>query len=217
MARFGGFGGRNTHAAAATNDYGTPAGRSNRAHRPAILANHWLHWISSLIVLGISAYFIAHYSHSTHLVYWVTIAAIDVFVYLPALFLPLIGAYKGYLAPAAWLFSYLWLTAFIFAAQDYNFNAYGCPHSPSGVNKCGLKKTLEAFAFLAFFTSILGQILEGALWAKQPFKNRGGVHNEKNLGNTNTASNAPVGNAMYTSNADGTAPVYDRATGTAPV
>ncbi|KIW67519.1 hypothetical protein, variant [Phialophora macrospora] len=154
MPRFGGFGGRRGGGAAVadpvTNDYGSPAGRSNRAHRPAILANHWLHWISSIVVLGISAYFIANYNHNTHLIYWVTIAAIDAFIYLPALFLPMLGSYKGYLAPAAWVFSYLWLTAFIFSSQDYNFNnGFGCPVSPSGVNKCGLKRTLEAFAFLA--------------------------------------------------------------------
>ncbi|ETI22101.1 hypothetical protein G647_06172 [Cladophialophora carrionii CBS 160.54] len=175
MPRFGRFGGRRgspSATGAPTSDYGSPARRSNPALRPAILANHWLHWISSIIVLGISAYFIAHYNHNTHLVYWVTIAAIDALIYLPALFLPALGSYKGYLAPAAWIFSYLWLTAFIFSAQDYNFNAFGCPRSPSGVNKCGLKKTLEAFAFLAFFTNIIGQILEGWLWAKQPFKNR---------------------------------------------
>jgi hypothetical protein len=52
------------------------------------------------------------------------------------------------MAPAAWVFSYLWLTAFIFASQDYNFGGT-CARSPAGVNKCGLKKTLEAFAFIA--------------------------------------------------------------------
>jgi hypothetical protein len=67
--------------------------------------------------------------------------------YLPALALPAVSAYKGYMAPVAWVFSYLWLTAFIFAAQDYNYG--GGYHSPAGVGKLSLKKTLEAFAFLA--------------------------------------------------------------------
>lgn len=154
----------------ATDDYGTPTDRSNRAHRPLILANHTLHLISSIIVLGISAYFINKFSHNTHLVYWVTIAAIDTFLYIPALFLPFVKSYKGYLAPLAWIFSYLWLTAFIFSAQDYN---YGCvAHSPPFVNKCSLKKTLEAFAFLAFFTNLVGVVLEGRLWDIQRFKGR---------------------------------------------
>jgi len=151
------------------NDYGSPADRSNRMHRPAILANHALHWTSSLIVMSIAAYFIANFSRDTHLVYWICVAAIDAFIYLPALFLPVVKSYKGYLAPIAWIFSYLWLTAFIFAAQDYNYG--NCvANSPSFVNKCALKKTLEAFAFIAFFTNLVGLILEGRLWDLQRFK-----------------------------------------------
>jgi len=211
MAGFGGFAGRgHARGGAATNDYGAPAGRSNRAHRPAILANHGLHWISSVIVLGISAYFIANYGHNTHLIYWITLASIDALVYLPALFLPLVGAYKGFMAPLAWVFSYLWLTAFIFASQDYNFGGT-CARSPAGVNKCGLKKTLEAFAFIAFITNILGQVLEGWLWAMQPFKNHGATHAEKPVGSTSTGATAAPGTT------NGTAPAYDRATGVAPV
>jgi len=152
-----------------TNDYGSPAVGSNRLHRPAILANLALHWLSTIIILGIAAYFIAKFSHSTHLVYWVSVAAIDAVIYIPALVLPAIKSYKGYLAPVAWIFSYLWLTAFIFAAQDYS-SGHCTAHSPSFVDKCGLKRTLEAFAFIAFFTSLVGQILEGRLWDLQRFK-----------------------------------------------
>jgi hypothetical protein len=57
----------------ANSDYGAPAARSNKMHRPLITANHVLHWISSLIVLGISAYFIRNFRHNTHLVYWIVI------------------------------------------------------------------------------------------------------------------------------------------------
>lgn len=154
----------------AATDYGTPAaGRSNRMHRPALLANHALHWISSVIVMSIAAYFIHHYRHNTHLRYWVALGAIDALLYLPALALPALKSYKGYLAPLAWILSYLWLTAFIFAAQDYNFD--NCvANSPSFVNKCTLKKTLEAFAFIAFITNLIGYILETRLWDLQRFK-----------------------------------------------
>ena len=58
------------------NDYDPDAGRPNRTHRSAILINHWLHWISSIIVMSIAAYFISHYAHNTHLVYWVIIVSI---------------------------------------------------------------------------------------------------------------------------------------------
>jgi hypothetical protein len=47
------------------------------------------------------------------------------------------------------VFSYLWLTAFIFAAQDYNFDNCSLNSPGPFVNKCSLKKTLEAFAFIA--------------------------------------------------------------------
>jgi len=171
----------------ATNDYGSPAVRSNRVHRPAIAANHAVHWISSIIVLGIAAYFIAKFSHNTHLVYWVTVAAIDAILYIPALVLPAVKSYKGYLAPAAWIFSYLWLTAFIFAAQDYS-SGRCTAHSPAFVNKCGLKRTLEAFAFIAFFTSLVGQILEGRLWDLQRFKGNhtSAAHDKHNPASTST-------------------------------
>jgi len=174
------------------NDYGTTAGRSNRVHRPAIFANHALHFASSIIVLGIAAYFIHKYSHNTHLVYWISLAAVDAFLYLPALFLPFVKSYKGYLAPLAWILSYLWLTAFIFAAQDYNYG--NCvANSPSFVNKCSLKKTLEAFAFIAFFTNLVGQVLEGRLWDIQRFKgNHASDVNKHNVVPADTHTTATV-------------------------
>ncbi|KAH7394742.1 hypothetical protein BKA66DRAFT_455687 [Pyrenochaeta sp. MPI-SDFR-AT-0127] len=171
----------------AVNDYGAPATRSSKFHRPLILANHALHWISSIIVMSIAAYFIAHYRHNMHLRYWVSVAAIDAFLYLPALVLPLIKSYKGYLAPLAWVFSYLWLAAFIFAAQDYSSD--NCVLNSPGpfVNKCSLKKTLEAFAFIAFFTNVIGTLIEGKLWDIQRFKG-----NRMSFG-TDTHRAAPVG------------------------
>jgi hypothetical protein len=58
------------------NDYGNPAIRSNRLHRPAILANHALHWASSIIVMSIAAYFIANFPHNTHLRYWISVVSV---------------------------------------------------------------------------------------------------------------------------------------------
>ncbi|KAH7079947.1 hypothetical protein BKA63DRAFT_436634 [Paraphoma chrysanthemicola] len=165
-----------THDTTANTDYGAPAVRSNKLHRPLIMANHALHFVSSLIVMSIAAYFIHNFSKNTHLVYWVSIAAIDTLLYLPALFLPAMKSYKGYLAPLAWIFSYLWLTAFIFAAQDYEYGSCSV-RSPDqfGVGRCGLKKILEAFAFIAFFTNLVGTVLEARLWDVQRFKGARGV------------------------------------------
>ena len=75
-------------------------------------------------------------------------AAIDTLLYIPALALPFMKKYKGYLAPLAWIFSYLWLTAFIFAVQDYNYSSCALT-SPLSFGHCSIKKTLEAFTFLA--------------------------------------------------------------------
>lgn len=150
-------------------DYGTAVNRSNKMHRPALLANDVLHFISSLIVMSIAAYFIAAYGHNTHIRYWVALGAISSLIFLVAQFLPALKSYKGYLAPLHWILSYLWLTAFIFAAQDYDFG--NCVlNSPALVNKCKLKWTLQAFSFLAFITNLIGTYLSTRLWDVQRFK-----------------------------------------------
>ena len=59
------------------------------------------------------------------------------------------GSYKGYLAPLSCIFSYLWLTGFIFATQDYDYNGGPLANSPAGLDRPALKKTLEAFTFIA--------------------------------------------------------------------
>lgn len=79
----------------------------------------------------------------------VTKASVSAFFHLPALVLPAVKRYKGYLAPLAWTLSYLWLTGFIFAVQDYEYNGGCASNSPRFVNKCSLKRTIEAFTFLA--------------------------------------------------------------------
>jgi hypothetical protein len=148
-----------------TNDYGVhiPAARTLAPFRILTLLTNYLHLASTTIVLGISAYFIKSYTHNTHLVYWLTVACIDLAFALPlTIAYPLIDPPRiasRFLGTFQWVFTYLWLTAFIFAAQDYNFGDT-CERSPSGVRKCGLKRTLEAFAFLAFFTGVVGVCIE---------------------------------------------------------
>ncbi|KAF1914132.1 hypothetical protein BDU57DRAFT_530692 [Ampelomyces quisqualis] len=156
-------------------DYGTPAARANRLLRHAVIANHILHLSSSVIVMSIAAYFIANFNHNTHIVYWVSIAAIDCLLYLVALSLPFLNTHTSYLALLACLFSYLWLTAFIFAAQDYEYGSCAL-RSPTFVDKCSVKRTLEAFAFIAFFTSLLGTLLETRLWHGPRFGNTAARH-----------------------------------------
>jgi hypothetical protein len=64
--------------------------------------------------------------------------------------LPALNKYKGQLAPLHWIMSHLWLTAFIFAAQDYSGGRTAF-RSPDGIytDNNALKKSLAAFAFLA--------------------------------------------------------------------
>jgi hypothetical protein len=53
-----------------------------------------------------------------------------------------------------------WLTAFIFAAQDYNWhNCSGS--SPAGVS-CSTKKANEAVIFVTFFFTLFLSFLEGS-------------------------------------------------------
>lgn len=189
-----------------TNDYGSSAPtRSNRL-RPAILANHVLHWISSIIVMSIAAYFIANWPHNVHIRFWVSVAAIDAVLYIPALLLPAIKSYKGYLAPLALVFSYLWLTAFIFASQDYS-NGRCVFNSPFFVNRCNLKRTLQAFSFIAFFTNLVGLFLEARLWDNQRFKGGSTLEADKH----HTTTTAP----MTTAGPTGTTGVAGT-TGTGP-
>jgi hypothetical protein len=75
-------------------------------------------------------------------------ASIDTLLTFTAVGLVLVKSYKGYLFPLHLIFSYLWLTAFIFAAQDYEYNQCRF-HSPVWLGGCSLKRTLQAFAFIA--------------------------------------------------------------------
>ncbi|KAH3949345.1 hypothetical protein HBI56_103690 [Parastagonospora nodorum] len=182
-------------------DYGAPTVSANKTSRLLLTATHALHLISSLIVLGIAAYFIANFGHNTHILFWICVAAIDTFLYLPAVALPFLKSYKGYLAPLAWIFSYLWLTAFIFSAQDYNYNGGCAINSPALVNKCSLKKTLEAFAFIAFFTNLVGTLLETRIYDANRFNNtRHATGSDKVLApthETTTVHDAPATTGVH--------------------
>jgi hypothetical protein len=61
----------------ATTDYGATTSQrpANKLHRPLTLANHVLHWISSLIVMSIAAYLISKYRHNVHMRYWVALVS----------------------------------------------------------------------------------------------------------------------------------------------
>jgi len=67
--------------------------------------------------------------------------------WLPSFIAPFLKIYKSHYALPNLVFSYLWLTAFIFAAQDYN-ESEAWANAPTG-GSSNLKLTSESFIFLA--------------------------------------------------------------------
>lgn len=68
-------------------------------------------------------------------------------VYLFAMFMPLAKTYGGFFLPVSFVFSYLWLTSFIFSATDWSGRL--CREAALGVARCSLKRTVESFNFVA--------------------------------------------------------------------
>ncbi|KAF2029959.1 hypothetical protein EK21DRAFT_66733 [Setomelanomma holmii] len=118
-----------------------------KACRFTVAALNGLVWISSIIVVGITGYFLKKYSHDQHLIFEMCISAIVLGLWLPSFVLPVFESYKFYYAIPNFIFSYLWLTAFVFAAQDYNESQ--CELNAPFGGSCNLKLTSEAFIFLA--------------------------------------------------------------------
>ncbi|KAJ9629278.1 hypothetical protein H2203_001648 [Taxawa tesnikishii (nom. ined.)] len=144
---------------------------SSKLLRPALAASQFMAWASAVVVMGIVSYFLAHFAHTEHLIYQEVI---------------------GYMAPLGWIFSYLWLTVFIFAAQDYNWHSCAA-NSPPRTNHCALKKTSESFIFLAFFFTLTNIAIEYLLWDKQRFTGATSsvIHNKSaNRESVETASTA---------------------------
>ncbi|KAJ4375767.1 hypothetical protein N0V83_001043 [Neocucurbitaria cava] len=131
---------------------------SNRNWRYSVAACNALTWISSAIVVGITSHFINDYPHDQHLIYELVISAIVLGLWLPSFILPIVTRYKFYYGPLNFVFSYLWLTAFIFAAQDYNESQ--CQLNAPFGGSCSLKLTNEAFIFIAFFFSLVASLID---------------------------------------------------------
>ncbi|EAU29249.1 predicted protein [Aspergillus terreus NIH2624] len=119
-----------------------------------------IQWLSTAIVMGISSYFIAVGPRNQHALYWEVLSVVSVVIFFLASALSyLLFRDMGRFTWAYYViftidftFSYLWLTTFIFAAQDYNLN--NCKlGSPLGVS-CGVKKANESFMFITFISSI---------------------------------------------------------------
>ncbi|KAI9043228.1 uncharacterized protein KD926_004412 [Aspergillus affinis] len=133
--------------------------------RPLQLVSRVMQWTSAVIVMGITSYFIHKGPRGQHLIYTEVISTISVVFFLPAFVSPFMPTALGKIVLLIdVVFSYLWLTSFIFAAQDYNeSNCFW--NSPPG-ETCSKKKANEAFIFLAFIFTFFGMFLEVlGLWA----------------------------------------------------
>ncbi|GAB1211606.1 hypothetical protein ATERTT37_000729 [Aspergillus terreus] len=154
---------------------------SSTITRPLQLCGRVLQWASAVIVMGITSYFIHKGPRGLSLTYQEVIATTSVVFFLPAFVSPFMPTALGKVVIFIdVIFSYLWLTAFIFAAQDYN--RHDCYlNAPPGLS-CSKKKANEAFIFLTFIFTFFGMFLEVAnLWAyarehETPTREKHGAH-----------------------------------------
>ncbi len=78
------------------------------------------------------------------------------FIYLFAIFFPMSRSYRGYMAPVSWIFTYLWITAFVFSSQVWSGAA--CANEQPSTASCSKKKTVEAFTFIALYVSLSSMV-----------------------------------------------------------
>lgn len=158
-------------------------GASSALTRPILLVTRTLQWSSAVIVMGLVSYFIdkGPSPHGSHLIFQEVIATLSVAFFLPAFISPFLPRILGRVVMGIdIIFSYLWLTSFIFAAQDYNTG--NCLLSQPPFVSCSKKRASEAFIFLAFFFTFVGVFLEvWSLWAYRR-ENASTIHPEKNGG-----------------------------------
>ncbi|KAI2629274.1 hypothetical protein GGS26DRAFT_560086 [Hypomontagnella submonticulosa] len=114
---------------------------------PFFLVSNALIWISAVIVMGISSYFISESSAvGSHIIYEEVISVLTVAFFLVSFVL---GTYPGYILLFNVIFSYLWLVAVVFTAEDW-----------SSDYASALSHTVEAFSFIAFFFLLFNVIYD---------------------------------------------------------
>ncbi|PLB44902.1 hypothetical protein P170DRAFT_367107 [Aspergillus steynii IBT 23096] len=138
---------------------------SSAVARPIQLVSRVMQWTSAVIVMGITSYFINKGPRGQHLIFTEVISTLSVVFFLPAFVSPFMPTALGkFVLLIDVVFSYLWLTSFIFAAQDYNES--NCYWNSPARESCSKKKANEAFIFLAFIFTFFGMFLEVlGLWA----------------------------------------------------
>ncbi|KAF2272247.1 might be a transmembrane protein [Westerdykella ornata] len=135
-------------------------GLSHTAARVVVSACNFISWVSSIIVVGITGYLINNYTNDMRLIYWMVISTMTLAFWIPSFILPWLSRdrYHPWYFPLNLIFSYLWLTAFIFAAQAYNRGPCRFD-SPRGA-RCSLKRANEAFMFIPFFFMLVAVVAD---------------------------------------------------------
>ncbi|KAG8405969.1 hypothetical protein J3459_019435 [Metarhizium acridum] len=109
---------------------------------------HFMVFASAVIITGLVSWFLNEFSfRGSHIVYQEVIAVITMPIYLLATVAPIFSRYEGYFLPVNFIFSYLWITSFIFTAVDWT--GHLCRQGPLGANRCSRKRAVEAFSFIA--------------------------------------------------------------------
>ncbi|GFN16492.1 hypothetical protein AtubIFM55763_010326 [Aspergillus tubingensis] len=127
--------------------------------------------ISSIIVLGITAWAVSEDNKTLSVIFSLVIATTSLVVIAVAVGISCLARRaKWHIIPLLVtdaIISYLWLTSFILLAL--NFNRRTCRVNRwIGEVSCSRSYTAEAFSFIAFFTTLMGLFLETAYiyWAK---------------------------------------------------
>jgi len=136
------------------------------ANRYALLFSRVMQWVSAVIVMGITSNFIHKYSTGEHIIYDEVIATTTVAFFLPPLFTALHKRFHWHWIPLDLIYSYFWLTAVIFEAEDYNYLSCSAT-DPDGETSCSQKYALEGFAFLAFFFTLFSMIIQTLVWVDE--------------------------------------------------
>jgi len=135
--------------------------------RTILVANQAFQWVCSVIVMSLASFLISKPGDAgEHVKYTEVIATFNVAVWFLGIVLPFLGFYKGHFLPFEFIMSYLWITAFIFQAQDYNWKNCEFNGPSTLLGFCSYKKALEAFTFLSFFFTVTAIALEGWIYRK---------------------------------------------------
>ncbi|KZZ90688.1 MARVEL-like domain protein [Ascosphaera apis ARSEF 7405] len=123
-----------------------------------IISARSLLWFSDVIVMGMCSYFINKYDRGQHITYDIVISTIGIVFHLPGFCSPFFTRLAWISLPIDVVWSYFYLTGFVFAAEDYNWQKCS-ENAPPGAS-CGKKRTLEAFLFFGFICSLAAAVAE---------------------------------------------------------